>query len=105
MSFGSLNAGPENVTPNGEGFASKPAGRPAAGLGKNPPGTMTLGYPARAGGLAPKFAGNRTASNFLPVQLPWSATSPAHSGGTTPLYRTSSPQVRVSFRSSARSAR
>src|SRR6267143_183410 len=52
MSLGSLNAGPENVTPNGEGCALKPAGT-AAGLGKNPPGTMTLGYPARAGESAP----------------------------------------------------
>src|SRR6266853_3218124 len=100
MSLGSLNAGPENVTPKGEDFALKPAGRFAAGLGKNPPGTITLGYPARAGALAPKLAGKRTASNFFPAQLPWSATSPAHAAGTTPVYRTSRPQVRVSLRSS-----
>src|SRR5437016_10704711 len=103
MSLGSLNAGPENVTPKGEGRALKSAGT-AAGLGKNPAGTMTLGYPARAGGLAPKLAGNRTASNFLPFQLPWSATSPSQSLGTAPVYRTSRPQVLVSLRSSARSA-
>src|SRR3982074_793095 len=99
MSLGSLNAGPENVTPKGEGCALKLAGI-AAGLGKNPPGTITLGYPARAGALAPKLAGKRTASNFLPAQLPWSATSPAHSAGTVPVKRTSRPQARVNFRSS-----
>src|SRR5229473_2959998 len=103
MSLGSLNAGPENVTPKGEGFALKPGGTGAV-LGKNPPGTITLGNPARAGALAPKLAGKRTASNFFPAQLPWSATSPAHSGGTTPVYNTSRPQVLVNWRSRARSA-
>src|SRR6266850_4606783 len=105
MSLGSLKAGPENVTPKGEGCGVKPAGRLARVGVKKPPGTITLGYPARAGGLAPKLAGNKTASNFFPAQLPWSATSPAHSAGTTPVYRTSRPQVRVSLRASARSAR
>src|SRR5258708_36945592 len=91
MSLGSLNAGPENVAPKGEGRALKPGGRPPAGLGKNPPGTITLGYPARAGGLAPKLAGKRTASNLCPAQHPWLDTSPPHSGGAPPEEVTPSP--------------
>ena len=34
---GSENAGPENVTPDGNGFATIPSG------GRNPPGTVMLG--------------------------------------------------------------
>src|SRR4051812_50208705 len=68
MSLGSLNAGPEKVTPKGERSGVKPAGSCARDGWKSPAGTMTLGYPARAGGLAPKVAGERTASNFFPMQ-------------------------------------
>src|SRR5439155_16764190 len=104
ISLGSLNAGPENVAPKGDGSAPKLGGT-AAGLGKKPAGTITLGYPARAGGLAPKFAGKRAASNFLPVGPTGMATTSVHSAGTIPVYSTSRPHVLVSFRSSARSAR
>src|SRR2546422_10199405 len=96
MSFGSLNAGPEKVTPKGEVFGWKFGSALSMlalfKLGKNPAGTMTLGYPARAGGVAPKLAGNRTASNFLPLQIPWSASGPSHSFSTAPVKRPTRPQ-------------
>src|SRR2546427_8075034 len=57
---------------------------------------------ARAGGLAPKLAGNRTASNFLPLQVPLSATSPSQSLRTAPAYRTARAPGLVRLRSSAR---
>ena len=43
MRRASENAGPLNVTPDGNGFAI------GAAAGTNPPGTVMLGYPAFAG--------------------------------------------------------
>src|SRR3954468_20716244 len=120
MSLGSLHAAPQKVTPKGERSGVKPAGSCARDGWKSPAGTITLGYPALAGGLGPKLAGKRTASNFFPMELrppaaaaAWfAATQSAISGwqaagsasGRAPLKRTSKPQVRVSSRSKARSA-
>ena len=57
ISRGSENAGPENVTPDGNGFTITPSG------GRNPPATVMLGYPAFAGVAAKLFADARIASN------------------------------------------
>ncbi len=55
-STGSLHAAPVNVTPNGAGFGSNPAGNGVAPGGNvtasNAKGTVMLGYPGRAAMLA-----------------------------------------------------